>query len=78
MEIVGPTLDVLSKHCGVNIDEISTILVSRNAGYMIANLIGAVLQKYVGKYPEGLLSISFLISAIGLLFKKQIIFFNLK
>lgn len=67
MEIVGSTLEVLATQCQVKINEISTILVTRNAGYMAANLVGAILQKYVGKYPEALLSVSFLVSAIGLL-----------
>jgi len=66
LEVVGSTLKVLADQCHVEIDQISTILVTRNAGYMVANLIGAILQKYVGKYPEALLSVSFLVAAIGL------------
>ena len=66
MEVVGPTLKILAGKTGVDLTAISTILASRNAGYMAANLAGAVLQQFVQKYPESLLSISFLIAAIGL------------
>lgn len=68
MEIVGPTLKILADQTFQTLTGISTILVFRNAGYMIANLGGAALQKVVNKFPEGLLSISFLITALGLFY----------
>ena len=68
MEIIGPTLKILAQQSGVDLTSISTILMSRNGGYMIANIVGASLQNIVKKSPEGLLSISFLIASIGLFF----------
>lgn len=68
MEIIGPTLRILAGHTGQTIAGISTILMARNAGYMIANIAGALVQKIVNRYPEALLSISFLITSIGLFF----------
>ncbi len=67
MEIIGPTLKILAQKIGVDLTNISTILMSRNGGYMIANLVGASLQNIVRKCPECLLSIAFLIATIGLL-----------
>jgi len=66
LEIIGPTLNILASQTHVAFTGISTILVARNAGYMIANIVGASLQNIVKKYPEGLLSISFLLASIGL------------
>jgi len=66
LEIVGPTLNILSFQTKVTFSGISTILVARSAGYIVANIIGASVQNIVKKYPEGLLSISFLIASIGL------------
>ncbi|UJR34355.1 hypothetical protein I4U23_021759 [Adineta vaga] len=64
LEIVGPTLQVLAVQTGVSTTGISDILVARGAGYMFGNLGGALTQKVVKKYPEMLLSISFLIASI--------------
>lgn len=75
MEIIGPTLKILAQKIGVDLTNISTILMSRNGGYMIANLVGASLQNIVQKCPEGLLSIAFLIATIGLLKKICIKFY---
>ena len=66
MEIVGPTLKILAGQTGVDLTNISTILASRNGGYMVANLLGALIQNTVKKSPEGFLAISFLIASIGL------------
>lgn len=66
LEIVGPTLKILAEQTGVDLTNISTILASRNGGYMIANLIGALIQNIVKKSPEAFLASSFLIASIGL------------
>ncbi|CAF4360216.1 unnamed protein product, partial [Adineta steineri] len=63
LEICGPTLTILAARTGVLLSGISTILVARNAGYVTGNIAGALVQKIVKKYPELLLSISFLIAA---------------
>lgn len=68
MELVGPTLKILAEQTNVDLTNISTILASRNIGYMVANLVGAVIQNTVQKYPEGFLSGSFLLASIGLFF----------
>lgn len=65
LEIVGPTLGVLAKQTGVDIAGISTILVIRGAGYMFGNIVGALTQKIAKKYPEILLTVSFLVAAIS-------------
>lgn len=67
---MGPTLKILAEQTNVDLTNISTILASRNGGYMIANLVGAVIQNTVQKYPEGFLGLSFLIASIGLFFFK--------
>jgi len=67
LEIIGPTLKILAQQIGVDLTSISTILMCRNGGYMIANLVGASVQNIVKKSPEGLLFIAFLIASIGLL-----------
>ncbi len=66
MEIVGPTLNILSDQTGVSLSGISTILVCRNGGYIIANIFGPLLENIVKNFPSGLLSISYLIASIGL------------
>ncbi len=65
MELVGPTLKILATHTQVSYTGISTILIVRGAGYIFANISGTLIEKIVKKYPEGLLSISFLIASIG-------------
>lgn len=65
MEIIGPTLKILGDQTGVTYNRISTILITRNAGYMVPNIVGAIIQNIVKRYPEGLLSIAFLIAAIS-------------
>lgn len=67
MELVGPTINILAAQTSVTLTGISTILVARSAGYLVANIVGAAVQALVKKYSEGLLSISFLIASIGLL-----------
>ena len=65
LEIVGPTLQILAGQTNVDTAGISTILVIRGAGYMFGNIVGALTQKIAKKYPEFLLTISFLVAAIG-------------
>jgi predicted MFS family arabinose efflux permease len=65
LELVGPTLNILMIQTGVSLSKISTILMLRGAGYMSGNLGGALIEKVVKKFPEGLLSLAFLIASIG-------------
>jgi predicted MFS family arabinose efflux permease len=69
LEIVGPTLNVLAYQTGVAYSGISTIFVARGVGYISGNIFGTLIQNVVNKYPEGVLSIAFLIASIGLLIK---------
>ncbi|CAM4754267.1 unnamed protein product [Rotaria magnacalcarata] len=64
LELIGPTINVLSKQTNVTYNGISTILITRGAGYMVANIAGGITQNIVKKHPEGLLSFAFLIAAI--------------
>jgi predicted MFS family arabinose efflux permease len=78
LEIIGPTLNILARQTGVEFAGISNILMARGVGYIIANVAGAALQNLVKKYPEGFLSISYLIASIGLFLflKKNFYFFK--
>ena len=66
MEIVGPTLNILAQQTAVEYSGISNILVTRGAGYISGNIFGALIQNIVNKYPEGILSIAFVIASFGL------------
>ncbi|CAF1382337.1 unnamed protein product [Adineta ricciae] len=72
LEIVGPTLQILAGQTNVDTTGISTILVIRGAGYMFGNIIGALTQKIAKKYPEFLLTGSFLVAAIVVFFTPYI------
>jgi hypothetical protein len=42
-----------------------SVLASRSAGYLVANLLGAILQNIVKNHSEGLLFCAFILPAIG-------------
>ncbi|CAF3708982.1 unnamed protein product [Rotaria sp. Silwood1] len=65
LEIIGPTVNVLARQTNVTYSGISTILITRGAGYVVANIVGGITQNIVKEHPEGLLSVAFLIAAIG-------------
>ncbi|CAF1334932.1 unnamed protein product [Rotaria sordida] len=67
LELVGPTINILARQTQVAYAGISTILITRSAGYMTGNIVGAITQNIVKQYPEGLLSFAFLIAAIAVL-----------
>ncbi|CAF1050950.1 unnamed protein product [Rotaria sordida] len=50
---------------GVTFTGISTILATRNGGYMTGSIAGAVMQKMVKRYPEALLAVAFFIPSVG-------------
>ncbi|CAF3646057.1 unnamed protein product [Rotaria sp. Silwood1] len=75
LEIIGPTVNVLARQTNVTYSGISTILITRGAGYVVANIVGGITQNIVKEHPEGLLSVAFLIAAIVVLSTPNI--FNL-
>lgn len=78
MEIIGPTLNILARQTGVNYSGISTILMTRGAGYMVGNIAGGLTQDVVKKHPEGILSAAFLMASISKFCFSKIDFIYLK
>jgi hypothetical protein len=72
LELVGPTMPILAQNTNVDFSGMGSVLASRSAGYLAANILGAILQTIVQKHSEGLLVLAFILPAIGksLLYKK--------
>ncbi len=68
IELVGPTMPILAKNLQVDFSGIGSALASRGVGYLIANILGAILQKIVKNHSDGLLVVAFILSAIGMFF----------
>lgn len=66
LELVGPTILILSKNVNVDYSGMSSALASRSAGYLIANIFGALLQNIVKKHSEALLVCAFILPAFGI------------
>ncbi|CAF3548032.1 unnamed protein product [Adineta steineri] len=64
LELVGPTMPVLIQNINVDYSGMGSVLASRAAGYLVANLLGAILQNIVKKHSEGLLVCAFILPAI--------------
>ncbi|UJR06716.1 hypothetical protein I4U23_011003 [Adineta vaga] len=55
---------ILASNMQVTYSGMGTVLALRNAGYLIGNLFGAVLQTIVKNHSEGLLFVAFILPAI--------------
>ncbi|UJR16772.1 hypothetical protein I4U23_003672 [Adineta vaga] len=64
VELIGPTMTILAKRLQVDFSGIGSALAARGIGYLVANILGVILQKIVKKHSDGLLIIAFLLSAI--------------
>ena len=65
LELVGPTLNILAQNTSVSYEKISRILMSRSAGYLLINILGAFAQNLVKKYPELILSLAFFLASFS-------------
>ncbi|UJR20193.1 hypothetical protein I4U23_023325 [Adineta vaga] len=64
LELINATSPRLAEHTKIGYGDIVSALALRNFGYLIANMLGLIIPNTVDKYPEGLLILSFIISAI--------------
>ncbi|CAF4000005.1 unnamed protein product, partial [Rotaria sp. Silwood1] len=60
----GPTMPILAVNAQVDYSGMGSALASRSAGYLVVNILGAILQNIVKKHSEGLLVCAFILSAI--------------
>ncbi|CAF3238275.1 unnamed protein product [Rotaria sp. Silwood2] len=65
LELIGPTMPFLAANINVTYSGMGTVLASRSAGYLVANLLGAILQNIVKKHSEGLLFSAFILPTIA-------------
>jgi len=72
LELVGPTLNILAQNTSVSYEKISRILMSRSAGYLLINILGAFAQNLVKKYPELILSLAFFLASFIVFFTPRI------
>lgn len=68
LELIGPTMPILAANIKVTYSGMGSVLASRSAGYLIANLLGAILQSIVKNHSEGLLFCAFILPALGKIF----------
>ncbi|CAF1925144.1 unnamed protein product [Rotaria magnacalcarata] len=64
LELIGPTMSIVAANAKVDYSGMSSALASRSAGYLIANIFGAIFQNIVKKHSEGLLVCAFILPAI--------------
>ncbi|CAF4163435.1 unnamed protein product [Adineta steineri] len=64
LELIGPTLPILAANIQVTYSGMGSVLASRSAGYLIANLLGAILQNIVKNHSEGLLFCAFILPGV--------------
>ncbi|CAF1195854.1 unnamed protein product [Adineta steineri] len=64
LELIGPTLSIIAANLKVTYSGMGSVLASRSAGYLIADLLGAILQNIVKNHSEGLLFCAFILPAI--------------
>lgn len=65
LELIGPTMPILAANINVTYSGMGSVLASRSAGYLSANLLGSILQAIVKNHSEGLLFCAFILPAIG-------------
>jgi hypothetical protein len=58
-------MPILAANINVTFTGMGSVLASRSAGYLVANMCGAILQNIVKKHSEGLLFCAFILPAIG-------------
>jgi hypothetical protein len=66
--LIGPTLPILASNLQVIYEGMSTVLASRNVGFLVGNILGVIMQNIVKNHPEGVLFLSFILPAIGKVF----------
>ncbi|CAF3483464.1 unnamed protein product [Rotaria socialis] len=64
LELIGPTMSIVAANAKVDYSGMSSALAARSAGYLIANIFGAIFQNIVKKHSEGLLVCAFILPAI--------------
>ncbi|CAF1077410.1 unnamed protein product [Adineta steineri] len=64
LELIGPTLSIIAANLKVTYSGMGSVLASRSAGYLIADLLGAILQNIVKNHSEGLLFCAFILPAV--------------
>ncbi|CAF4378853.1 unnamed protein product [Rotaria sp. Silwood2] len=64
LELVRPTMSILAANIKVTYSDMGSVLASRSAGYLVANILGAVLQNIVKNHSEGLLFCVFILPTI--------------
>ncbi|CAF4227956.1 unnamed protein product [Rotaria sp. Silwood2] len=65
LELIGPTMPILAANIKVTYSGMGSVLASRSAGYLVANLLGAILQNIVKNHSEGLLFCAFILPTIA-------------
>ena len=65
IELIGPTMPILAANAKFDYNRMGSVLGFRGAGYLIANIIGAVLQNIVKNHSEAVLVCAFILPAIG-------------
>jgi len=65
LELVGPTLPILAANTHVDYNGMGSALASRGAGYLVANILGIILQNIVKKHSDGILVCAYVLPAIG-------------
>ena len=49
IELLAPTMGILAANIHVDFSGMGSVLASRGAGYLVANILGAILQNVVKK-----------------------------
>ncbi len=73
-------MSILAANVNVHYSGMGSVLASRGAGYLVANILGAILQNIVKKHSDAILACAFILAAIGRIypyFNKNIDFFFL-
>lgn len=58
-------MPILAANIQVHYNGMGSVLASRGIGYLVANILGVLLQRIVKRHSEGLLLLAFILSAIG-------------
>ncbi len=65
IELIAPTLPTLAANVNVHYSGMGSVLASRGAGFLVANILGAILQNIVKKHSSGILMCGFILPAVG-------------
>ncbi len=58
-------MPTLAANVHVHYSGMGSVIASRGAGYLVANILGAILQNIVKKHSNGILMCGFILPAIG-------------